>query len=198
MWKNTIVKHLRHSIGYINCISAANTVEPWKSDTFSEDQFIFTCQTGDILLFRGNMSGPMIIRTVTNSEFDHVAMIIRLQNDPEVYFVEATGNRGVTYNKWSNVRAHIGPDKFYAKLSWRKVENKRETTTNLSKFLEEAIGSTYEIGAKKLLRQKSITEKNFPDGRKYVETGRTFFCSELVAKAFKIMGIIEDDETSCT
>lgn len=94
----------------------------------------------------------MIIRTVTNSEFDHVAMIIRINDDPEVYFVEATGNRGVTYNKWSNVRNHIGPDKFYAKLSWRKVESCYETTKNLSKFLEEAVGSAYEIGAKKLLR----------------------------------------------
>lgn len=27
---------------------------------------------------------------------------------------------------------------------------------------------------------------------------RTFFCSELVAKAFKILGIIEDDDMSCT
>jgi hypothetical protein len=31
-----------------------------------------------------------------------------------------------------------------------------------------------------------------------VESDRTFFCSELIAKAFKILGVIEDDETSCT
>ena len=27
---------------------------------------------------------------------------------------------------------------------------------------------------------------------------RTFFCSELVAKAFKFISIIENDDTSCT
>ena len=27
---------------------------------------------------------------------------------------------------------------------------------------------------------------------------RTFFCSELVAKAFKVIGVIQNDETSCT
>lgn len=27
---------------------------------------------------------------------------------------------------------------------------------------------------------------------------RTFFCSELVAKAFKIIKVIEDDDISCT
>ena len=30
-----------------------------------------------------------------------------------------------------------------------------------------------------------------------ISEGRTFFCSELVAKAFKCLGVIEDDETSC-
>lgn len=31
-----------------------------------------------------------------------------------------------------------------------------------------------------------------------IEKNRDFFCSELVAKAFKVTGIIEDDDTSCT
>ena len=31
-----------------------------------------------------------------------------------------------------------------------------------------------------------------------VNEGRDFFCSELVAKAFKVLGIIENDKTSCT
>ena len=30
------------------------------------------------------------------------------------------------------------------------------------------------------------------------DEGRTFFCSELVAKAFKVMKVIENDKTSCT
>jgi uncharacterized protein YycO len=33
--------------------------------------------------------------------------------------------------------------------------------------------------------------------RKYVEADRTFFCSELIAKAYKVLGIIEDDDRSC-
>lgn len=31
----------------------------------------------------------------------------------------------------------------------------------------------------------------------YVDESRTFFCSELIAKAFKVLGVIEDDEKSC-
>lgn len=30
-----------------------------------------------------------------------------------------------------------------------------------------------------------------------VDPDRTFFCSELVAKAMKVLGIIENDERSC-
>ena len=30
-----------------------------------------------------------------------------------------------------------------------------------------------------------------------IDEGRTFFCSELVAKAFKELGILENDNTSC-
>ena len=44
---------------------------------------------------------------------------------------------------------------------------------------------------------KNIEEKE-PDKTKFVNKDRTFFCSELVAKAYKTLGIIEDDDTSCT
>jgi len=32
---------------------------------------------------------------------------------------------------------------------------------------------------------------------KLIEDDRTFFCSELVAKAFKFLGIMVDDDVSC-
>ncbi len=30
-----------------------------------------------------------------------------------------------------------------------------------------------------------------------MEEDRTFFCSELIAKAYKVLGVIEDDDKSC-
>ena len=35
------------------------------------------------------------------------------------------------------------------------------------------------------------------DDNKLIEDDRTFFCSELAAKSFKFLGIIEDDDISC-
>ena len=44
---------------------------------------------------------------------------------------------------------------------------------------------------------KNIDEKE-PEQKKFVNKDRTFFCSELVAKAYKTLGIIANDDTSCT
>jgi len=50
-------------------------------------------------------------------------MVLKFDVDPnEVYLIEATGNRGVSLNKWSYLRPHIGSDKFYEKLVFRHVK----------------------------------------------------------------------------
>lgn len=46
------------------------------------------------------------------------------------------------------------------------------------------------------MRQK--TTRMDKASEKLIEDDRTFFCSELVAKSFKILGILVDDDISCT
>ena len=47
--------------------------------------------TCDILLFQTNTNGARLIRAYTGSEFDHVALVIKLKKIPDdVFFVEAT------------------------------------------------------------------------------------------------------------
>lgn len=44
---------------------------------------------------------------------------------------------------------------------------------------------------------KNKTDKPPTDGKnKYMRADRTFFCSELVAKAFKVLGVIKNDKES--
>jgi hypothetical protein len=65
---------------------------------------------------------------------------------------------------------------------------------NLEKFLAEAIGQKYSLnGLLKRSTTKLVKGKN-----ELIHEDRTFFCSELVAKAYKLLGIIEDDKISCT
>ena len=68
---------------------------------------------------------------------------------------------------------------------------------NLEIFLKEALGLKYGLGGGKLWRRQTVNNKMSND-RKLINEERTFFCSELVAKAFKILGIIENDGISCS
>ena len=76
-----------------------------------------------------------MIRTFTNSEYDHVAMVLKYATNPdEVYFVEAVGKYGVYMNKWSTIKKHIGTEKFYGKLMLRQVK-KEDSFANDTKLL---------------------------------------------------------------
>lgn len=141
--------------------------------------------------------GSLITRTFTDSYFDHVAMVLNFNEEDDIFFVEATGNMGVSLNRWLFLKDHVGPGKFYEQVAVRHVNFKRDARTfkRLEQFLQEAVGLQYAIDGGKLMRQKTTKVQ---DSKRLVEEDRTFFCSELLAKAFKILGVIEDDDTSCT
>ena len=64
--------------------------------------------------------------------------------------------------------------------------------------MKEALGKKYGLDRKKLMRRTTIPKKeDLQNQNQMIDDQRTFFCSELVAKAFKILGIIENDEVSC-
>ena len=67
---------------------------------------------------------------MTQSDFDHVAMILKFNSDmEEIYFIESTGTNGVSLNKWSNLRQIVGPNKFYRKVIFRHVNFPRTSET---------------------------------------------------------------------
>ena len=133
----------------------------------------------------------MITRTVTWSHYDHVAMILKFDSDPdEVYLVESTGGTGVALNKWSFLRSHIGvTKKFYKKCVYRHLEFERdgEMMEKLEIFLKNVIGLGYAVRPLDIIRRKTKPRgKDVSD----FEDETTFFCSELIAKAYKLLGII--------
>ena len=105
----------------------------------SESQFIEKADTFDILLFRCNTGGGKIIRTYTRSEFDHAAMVLKFGTEPDdVFFIEATGNQGVSIKRYSGMKHTIGS--FYKKIVLRHLEWDRPDTAldTLEQFIEEA------------------------------------------------------------
>ena len=88
-------------------------------------------------------------------------MVLKFETAPlDIYLVEATGNLGVSLNKWEYLKNHVGSGKFYSKLIHRHVEFDRgdKMYDNLEIFLKEAIGLSYNIGSNKLLRSKTIAK----------------------------------------
>ena len=78
-------------------------------ENIDEANFMAKADTGDILLFRTNRSISKMARGITNSHFDHVAMVLKFENLPgEVYLIEATANTGVALNRWTFLRAYVG------------------------------------------------------------------------------------------
>mmetsp|Transcript_17538 Transcript_17538/g.29584 ORF Transcript_17538/g.29584 Transcript_17538/m.29584 type:complete len:240 (+) Transcript_17538:294-1013(+) len=154
-WVKELQFHISISQGYLNQKMSDNHRKPWRFDTISESQFKMQADTGDILLFRGSQAGSMVTRTLTGSHFDHVAMVLKFENDPdEVYLVEATGNMGVSLNRWLFLRDHIGKGKFYRKVVFRHINFDRgdKMVESLEQFLSEAVGLKYGIGAQKLIK----------------------------------------------
>ena len=61
--------------------------------------------------------------------------------------------------------------------------------------MKEAIGKRYGIDTEKLMRKKTrkfSSELDSPN-RHMVDEDRTFFCSELIAKAYKVTSILKDE-----
>lgn len=103
--------------------------------------------------------GSAIQRTLTGSVFDHVAMILKFETDPnEIYYVDATGTNGVACMKWSLLRSHYGPGKFYERIIYRHVDFNRsdEMVEKLEIFLKEAVGRKYGLNPAKIMRRTTV------------------------------------------
>ena len=164
----------------------------WKQDIIAEEALLSMAGSGDIILFTGKHFGARVTRSVTQSNWDHVAMIVKFEGEEDdITFIEATG-AGVGFNDWTTLKKYR--DRLYSKVVYRKlyVERDNEMLDGLEKFVNEAYGKKYALNATKLLSKKSIPVT----GGATIAEDRTFFCSELVAKAYKCMGILPDDKAS--
>ena len=91
--------------------------------------------SGDILLFKCNdfMSG--IQRSITGSEYDHIAIFLRFANGQLVYF-ESSANVGVQIFSWDYFFKN-DIQKNFRKLTFRKLRTPRtkEKLAALEKFV---------------------------------------------------------------
>ncbi len=82
----------------------------------------------------------------------------------------------------------------YPYLVWRRLNNferKPELLKSLDTFVKNSKGRKYKITTRKLMKKKCKT-----DYGEEVDEKRNFFCSELVASAFKLMGLLPTNVSS--
>ena len=139
-------------------------------------------------------------------------MVLKFEEQPEeVFFLEATSNNGVSLRRWSNIKPFLGT--FYTKVVHRHVDWDRteKSLQNLEIFMKEVVGNSYKFSMKQLIKRNTISPKlnkfeiqslsqseeygtiidEQPENVRLVEEGRAFFCSELVAKCWKVCGLMK-------
>jgi len=118
-------------------------------DTISEKQFIHTAETGDILLFYTKNTGARFQRFITNSDFDHVAMVVKFKKNDLMIF-ESNQMYGVSIYDW---KQYIQYFDLYQKITIRKLEyiKKADVQREMLNFVKKNLGKNYEINFSKLV-----------------------------------------------
>jgi len=151
-------------------------------------QYMATAKTGDVLLFNSNGAGPSIIRFGTNSSYDHVGLVVKMKGR-RACVLEALGE-GVSIEDFANFYDY-GWCRNYPCLAVRRLhaDLTKSQVAQLEDFVTMVIGRKYNLWKPNaMFRKKSVIIAEDPD--------RAFFCSELVACAFKQAGLLPTHQAS--
>ena len=103
-----------------------------------------------------------MIRTLTRSNYDHVAMVVQIPLDPhKLHFIESVSNSGVRLQTWDRIRHEIGSGKHYKCVVYRSVEMNRDQDLQqtVDNFVNQAIGHDHNLTSLKLLKRLSDHRK---------------------------------------
>ena len=186
-WVYSISQHIQNSFGSKIVLPISTKKKFWRFDRISPFQFEEEVETGDLLLFRGKSVLSKMQRAVTRGHYDHVALLIKYPSK-KIGLFEVTGVDGVAvllwddfiFYQWQNLYSRLT----YKKLVWDRPD---EALLKLLEFVNTVKGMDYRLSASKLMSKKHDKDPRQKKG---------FFCSELIATAYKIAGLIPDDKPS--
>ncbi|CAK64917.1 unnamed protein product (macronuclear) [Paramecium tetraurelia] len=155
-------------------------------DFVREEEFLNWAETGDILLFETDHYMAKLQRGITRSKFDHVGMVVRDKYSNDVLVFDVKNQAGVDQEFW---KYFMKQNNLYRKVAVRKLLNVDRETVNwkLLEFIDKVKDQDYEINMMKLLQQQS-------DGL----INKGYFCSELIAKAYKYCDLLPQQKASST
>lgn len=120
-------------------------------------------------------------------------MIVKLKKylGFQIFLLECVMVRGVCFTSWTNFKEfnNIYPEVFFRKL---KCKRDKQFYKNFDDFIEKVQGNSYQLNLSKVLFNKN-------KGSIAIDLEhRTFFCSELIVKCYKEIGLIDADKTKAS
>ncbi|KAL1525309.1 hypothetical protein AB1Y20_020170 [Prymnesium parvum] len=155
-------------------------------------------ESGDVVLFRTKATVPAIQRVITNSAWDHVGILVftdRLSavcaaaDAHQCGFIECdiNGCRYYPVKSYEVQHWHLQ----YADIAVRQLQwdgrGAPETIMKLREWCHSVLGKPYQLTLSKILNGRSIGPENVDQG---------FFCSELLAHAWKAIDILPAEHPS--
>ena len=104
-------------------------------------------------MFHTKNTGAKIQRVITNSDYDHVAMVVKFRKK-EVMVFESNQMHGVAVFEWNQYIRYFD---LYEKVSLRKLHyiKKADLHYPLLGFVKRNLGKNYDIGAHKFFKLES-------------------------------------------
>jgi hypothetical protein len=110
-----------------------------QSEQMTFEEFKNVCDTGDLIFFKSTKFQSKLQRFFTKSEFDHVALILRMDNNT-IFLFESTGQMGVnllSLDLFMKSKCH----EVYETIGFRHLEIARTAykMNNLEHFIEVSV-----------------------------------------------------------
>ena len=170
-WLTVLNFNIMNSVGCDKILpTVAKKENFWKFERISDYRFQTSASTGDILLFQAKNMGAKIQRGIAGSSYDHIAMLLCYSSGKIAVF-EATAANGVALVDWGE---------FYNQ-NW--INRSAFLLNDLEKFINSTKGKSFGFSAKKVILKNN----------KKAGTENDYFCSELIASAYKAIGILSYD-----
>ena len=136
------------------------------SERMPYNEVFFVGDTFDIILFKNKSIMSKVQRFFTNSDFDHVALLMKTVNN-QLLMLESTSNSGVAIYNFFSLR-YLVSKKHFDRVGLRRYKGNRkdEYVRELQKFIQEVNGKKYKFDPLYLV--SSSIQKN---------EEKTFFCS---------------------
>lgn len=117
----------------------------------------------------------------------------------ELFVFESSSGEGVGLTPWKHIIKfgwYNSTDKYAPKLcrmAWKRLNIKLtpQDISVIEAFVAKTLGKEFEISLDKLFTFSSVLKRNPEDDEK-----KTYFCSELVARLYKELGLLDEEKSS--